>query len=50
MSIEDYQRPKTELLCPHKCGGMVFILYTDDTVKCRVCKKIVKYSDLLREY
>jgi hypothetical protein len=36
MSIEDYQRPKTELLCPHKCGGMAFIIYTDDTVKYRL--------------
>jgi hypothetical protein len=50
MSIADYKRPKTEKLCPNKCGGMAFILYTDNTVKCRICKKVSKISDLLDNY
>ena len=50
MSITDYKRPKTEKLCPYKCQGMSFIIYSDDTVKCWTCGKISKISDLICEY
>lgn len=50
VSIQDYKRDKTEKLCPYKCQGMAFIIYSDDTVKCRTCNKISKLSDLIDEY
>ena len=48
--LKDYKRPKTEKLCPYKCQGMSFLIYTDNTVKCITCGKISKESDLLSEY
>ena len=48
--LKDYKRPKTEKLCPYKCQGMSFVIYSNDTVKCKVCGKISKISDLLSEY
>ncbi len=50
MSMQDYKRDKTEKLCPYKCQGMAFIIYTDNTVKCQTCHKISKISDLIAEY
>lgn len=41
---------KTELLCPYKCQGMSFLIYTDKTVKCRTCKEIVDIDELISEY
>ena len=48
--LKDYKKPVTEKLCPYKCQGMSFIIYTNDTVLCINCKKISKISDLLSEY
>ena len=50
MSIEDYKIEKTEKLCPYKCQGMNFLIYTDDTVKCVTCGKISKLGNLLSDY
>lgn len=50
MSIQDYKRPKTEKLCPYKCQGMSFIIYDNNTVKCRTCQKISKLEDLISDY
>ena len=48
--LKDYKKPITEKLCPAKCQGMSFILYTNDTVKCITCKKISKIEELLSDY
>ena len=45
--MKQYKRAKTELLCPAKCQGMSFKIYTDDTVKCNTCKKVSKIIDLI---
>lgn len=48
--LKEYKRPKTEKLCPYKCQGMSFILYTNSIVKCLTCGKLSKESELLCEY
>ena len=50
MDINNYKRAKTEKLCPAKCQGMSFIIYTDGTVKCQTCKKISLIEDLISVY
>ena len=47
--LKDYKKPITEKLCPAKCRGMSFILYTNNTVKCITCNKI-SIEELLSEY
>ena len=48
--LKDYKKTITEKLCPAKCRGMIFILYTNNTVQCITCKKISKMEELLSEY
>lgn len=51
MSFEEFMNHrKTEKLCPNKCQGMLFVIYTDGTVLCRTCNKISKESELLTKY
>jgi hypothetical protein len=47
--LKDYKIAKSEKLCPAKCQGMSFLIYTDETVKCRTCGKISKQRELLVE-
>lgn len=47
MDIADYKRAKTELLCPTKCQGMAFTIYSDKTVKCVVCGRESNISELI---
>ena len=47
MDIANYKRAKTELLCPKKCQGMAFNIYTDGTVKCLVCGNESSLDELI---
>ena len=50
MSLAEYKRPKTEKICPYKCVGISFTIYSDNTVKYNVCGKIFNISDLVSDY
>lgn len=45
-----YKISKTEKLCPNKCQGMAFTIYSDNTVKCLTCKTVSTIDDLLDDY
>ena len=45
--LDLYKKPITELLCPAKCQGILFLIYSDNTVKCKLCNRISSIHELL---
>ena len=46
-----YKPSVSELLCPNKCQGMLFVIYSDKkTVKCKICNKKSTLDELISEY